>query len=556
MADEHRNNVIHFTLLAGPQIDLQPFSPEGDLRIGRSEGCDLTLPDPTVSRLHAVVRRRQDRWFITDRGARHGTYLNDVRLEVSEPTLLASGDHLRIGPFLLRVRIAPDDQVHPAADAEPELAMLDDLPEEASASHVEEIRGSARVAAHQLRLILDSAASITGQLDEETIAAHIVRAACEGTGFRRAVLLRAGSTDQAEVIASFPNDAGTRALRFSRSLVMTASQGRTVQLARKSDAVDFGQSIADLGIATALCIPVRVANAISTLLYLDDAGGRDRDAQPPESVAVSAQFCEALARLCGLGLANVRRHDLETRSIRIESELAAARGTQQLLMPNPALQDDAPVRWALRSHPGRFVAGDLFDVINLDRDRMAVVIGDVTGEGVEAGVLMAAAQSYLHALLRGNNDLVESVAALNRYVCNRSSAQRFITLWVGIVEAGSPRIRSIDAGHGHWGIRRADGRLDRITHRGGIPIGIDPSFPYAEETFDLQSDERLILYTDGIIEQPGADGDAFGGRRLGETLAATRDAAEDADAVFAALHAFTGGRAWTDDATFASVAAS
>ena len=167
---------------------------------------------------------------------------------------------------------------------------------------------------------------------------------------------------------------------------------------------------------------------------------------------------------------------------------------------------------------------------------------------------MAAAQSYLHALLRADGDLVESVEALNRYVCERSSADRFVTLWVGILTPSTAQVQSIDAGHGHWAIRRPGGRVERLSHRGGIPIGIEPEFRYTNEVFRLEADERLILYTDGIIEQPGSDGDAFGVRRLSDALLHCDNPKADADAVFGALDVFASGRPWTDDATFASLA--
>src|SRR5690606_6114466 len=136
-----------------------------------------------------------------------------------------------------------------------------------------------------------------------------------------------------------------------------------------------------------------------------DARAGDARLQPD-----AAEFCQALARFGGLALAMLKRDELEARRQHLEAQLHAARDAQQLIMPT----NDGVVSglaYALRMRPGLFVAGDLFDVVPLEDGRVGVCLGDVTGEGVGAGVLMASTQAHLNAALLHYGDPAQAVTA-------------------------------------------------------------------------------------------------------------------------------------------------
>src|SRR5262249_19080875 len=159
-------------------------------------------------------------------------------------------------------------------------------------------------------------------------------------------------------------------------------------------------------------------------LYLD-ARGTHRDVAPD-----AAAFCQVIARLCGLALSNLKRVELEQRQRHLEAEVQAAREAQLLILP-PEHGVVGSVQYAMRMRPGHFVAGDLFDVLELDEHRVAVSIGDVAGHGVGAAVLMAASQSHLSAALQRHRDPAIAIAEVNRYLTERSTPHRFVSLWVG-----------------------------------------------------------------------------------------------------------------------------
>lgn len=536
---------LRLAAISGPPVQPFEIAPTDEAIIGRGNEASVFLADPTISRLHASVVCRNRRWLLIDRGSRHGTSLNDVRLTPGIQTPLADGDLLRLGPWVLRVGIGASAESWSTSGTL--LATVDDTADSSSRVRTAPER-TLPMPEHQLRLLLEFAASLAGIPDEPAAAGITVRVAREGSGFARAALLRLTGGDAVDLIALDPPldpSEGTEAPRFSRTLVRAASEGRTAELTASAEPdIRAAHSIAELGITAAMCIPVAARDSVGSLLYLDQAGGR-------EIAAGAHGFCTAVARLHALCVMNLRRADLERRSSRIEAELSAARGAQQMLMPESGGRRGR-VRWAVGAQPGRFVAGDLFDVLPLPDGSVAVVIGDVTGEGVEAGVLMAATQSHLHALL-AHHDLADAVGQVNRYLSHRSSANRFVTLWVGVISADGS-IRAIDAGHGHCVRRQADGTLERITLRGGIPIGIDPSFNYVAETCSIQPGERLILYTDGLVEQTDAHGEEFGLERVARVLRSTATPDEDLSAVLLALRQFSGDVPWTDDVTVASIA--
>ena len=194
------------------------------------------------------------------------------------------------------------------------------------------------------------------------------------------------------------------------------------------------------------------------------------------------------------------------------------------------------------------VAGDLVDVFALDEHRCAVILGDIAGAGVGAGFLMASVQAYLHAELLETHDPAISARRCNQYV-SRVGGGRFATAWIGVVDSRTRRIRYVDAGHGHGRHMRRDGMPYKFEGRGAIPIGIDAGAHFESEELPLDSSERLILYSDGIAEIRGHDGETFEPRVLDQILRRGGLPQADVAAVIAGVELFAGGSMPSDDAS-------
>ncbi|MGA0174279.1 MAG: PP2C family protein-serine/threonine phosphatase, partial [Phycisphaerales bacterium] len=191
--------------------------------------------------------------------------------------------------------------------------------------------------------------------------------------------------------------------------------------------------------------------------------------------------------------------------------------------------------------------GDFFRLAVREDRRLRIVLGDVAGKGVGAGVLMSA----LHGLLRAELDRCENpeaiAMALGAFVDEHRHGNTFATAWIGEIDLERGEMRYVDAGHG-YAAREREGAIEWLNAGGGPPYGAVPGFPYAAATADWKSGDRLLIVSDGFIEQPSASGDGdFGRQRMADWLA-SRDA-RSLDGLFAKILDFAGGDQLADDAT-------
>ncbi len=257
-----------------------------------------------------------------------------------------------------------------------------------------------------------------------------------------------------------------------------------------------------------------------------------------------------IARLCGLALSNLKRQELERRQLVLDADIAAARQAQLLIVP-ASEGVCGPLRYAMQMRPGHFVAGDLFDVIQIDEDRSAVCIGDVTGEGVGAAVIMAATQGHLHGALLRSGDPAAAVNDANRYIASRTAANKFVSLWVGVFDVRQQRLTYVDAGHGYWYFTGST----RPTEDGGrgIPAGIESDYHYDSAELPLACGDRVIMYSDGLVEQRSPSGEPFGQSRVEQSVSTSSSPSEDIERMITSIESFAGRADFDDDTTVASV---
>lgn len=558
---------ITFQTLIGPSGGDYATAARRTLAIGRAAGSDICLLNDAVSRRHAAAARHGDDWFLTDLGSKSGTYLNGVRLAPHSPALIKPGDLVKIGPWTFRI-LGPDG----AGGSPGYLATLArTIDESTTAERIDRpyVDEAVLQSDRRLQLLVDFLQRLgaaqgdrpapSGPQAEATLARAALESILQGSGYARGAILRrlAGpmnSVESVEIVATVrqaPGDTGE--FHFSRSLVSRAAQGEVAILSRDSTGQSPGMhSIADLRIHSALCAPIHVGESIEGFLYLDARGSE-------KSVRTDAAgFCQAAARAYGLALANMRRIDLKARQETIDLKLLEAHQVQEMMLPAPS-GTAGGIRYAVKMRPGMLVAGDLFDVVELDGGRIMVSIGDVTGHGIAPAMLMAMVQSQLHAQILRWGDPARALAEVNRYACPRLVGGRNASLWCGVIDP-SGELTYVDAGHGHWLIRTAAGEpwSNPGSDAAGLLVGLVPDYPYEAQRIRLQPGWQLALYSDGIIEQRSDSDAMFGKDRLLGVLAAAAAAAPD-EIVAAAFNAVTGfaglpvDAPMADDATVAVV---
>jgi len=529
---------IRLDPVAGPYAEPFCSGERTAFGLGRSPTSALHLDHKAVSRSHAIFQQQDDAWFITDLDSRHGTAVNGEELKAWVARPLDDGDLVRIWPWTFRVGLG---------ETERELSLTMDDTVGGSVVTTESL-GAASHTQELLDLLMRCTAELGNAEGADALAEAVLDAALAGTRLERAALVRPlGSDEQVEVMDSRLRPGVTPATRgFSRSLIRAAASGKVASLAGGEVPVT-GESIAQMGLQAAVCAPVQLGTDIAAMLYVDsiDPHARLRDE--------AREFCGTVAHLLGLAWSSAKRAEAERRNAAANAQLQAAREAQRLLLP-PTSARVGGIDYACIMEPGVIVAGDLFDVVPLPDGRVAAFLGDVTGKGVGASLLMAAAQSCLHAALTRYDDPAEAIREANRYVCDRSAARSFITLWLAIFDPAAGTAQVVDAGHGHVIFCPAGAAPRTLRSAGGPPIGIDPEFPYPSETIALATGDRVVMFSDGVVEQPSREGEQFG---VGRALAALGEAHTpqgDVDALLAAMHAHADNLPLADDTTVASCA--
>ncbi len=533
------------------------------LTIGRRTTHWLVLDRPEVSRDHAEFRCVETaagmRWVLVDLGSRHQTRLNGQTLRPGEATPVQAGDIIEIAPWTLRL-IARDIHgatIHGAAAGfsgsvaghERQVRTVDDnLNSQRSMRTI--TAASDDLAQERLRLLLKCAEAIVSASDEQALAQAVIDAAVRGTGFPNAALLRPLMPDGTVSIIADSNIGGTT-LQVSRSLIRQAALGQPVQVSTGAMAVPTGHSIVDLKIQEAMCVPLMLEGAAAGFLYLDTRSGKQSTSMKPRVSEDAGAFAAGLARLAAMALMNLMRRDLEKRFGRMEGEINAAASAQRLILPPPDVVI-GPVRVLGACRPGRVVSGDFFDVMPLDDGRVAIALGDVAGKGMQASVLMTTTQGFLRGVLMRNADLRQAVTDLNSYLYPRCDGGRFISLWLGAIDPMLGTLEYINGGHGHAWMARADGSYQRLNDAGGPLVGVVDVLEYRSATVPMCAGERVVLLSDGILEQPreGHRSDEFGWERVQDALATNdADASDTIARLFEAVHAHAGGPELADDAT-------
>jgi serine phosphatase RsbU (regulator of sigma subunit) len=197
---------------------------------------------------------------------------------------------------------------------------------------------------------------------------------------------------------------------------------------------------------------------------------------------------------------------------RLRKELEIGRRIQAELLPRTPLSAPfADVSGV--SVPAREVGGDFFNYFALREDEVAILIGDVSGKGVPAALLMASVQATIRARLALERDLAGLVNALDHEMESNEPLAPYYTLFLAVLEGASGRLRYVNAGHNTQFVLRSGGAVDRLVST-GRPPGLYPGGGYEERSLELRGGDAMFLFTDGLVEAEDESGEPFGMSRL------------------------------------------
>ena len=236
-----------------------------------------------------------------------------------------------------------------------------------------------------------------------------------------------------------------------------------------------------------------------------------------------------------------------------EHEIAEARAIQEGFLPKEIPQlggYEIAAAW----QSARVVGGDYFDVLPFDGEMCGLCIADVAGKGLPAALLMSNLQAAVRGLASPSLAPEDLCLRLNALLCRNIASDRFVTLFYAQLDGPSRQLRYVSAGHNPPFVVRRDGSHERL-RQGGIVLGVFANQTFKSDVTQLQSGDRLVLYTDGVTEACNSEDEEFGEGRLLQVLQenAAAPAVEIQKRILQSVAQFSHGT-WQDDATLLVVA--
>ncbi len=244
------------------------------------------------------------------------------------------------------------------------------------------------------------------------------------------------------------------------------------------------------------------------------------------------------------------------RLVALDRDLAIAADIQRSFLPASGLLDAGRNDFTLHATmlPALAVGGDFYDYFSLEEGRLGVVVGDVSGKGVPAALLMAVTRTLLRACAQRGAAPGACLEEVNRLLLRDTSAERFVTLFYAVLDARQGELSYANGGHNPPLLLRASGAVDELPG-GGVVVGIVPGVSYQTKTVPLHPGDQLFLYTDGISEAMNARNEQFSSPRLLGFLSQSRGGSPEelVGRVVDAVRHFTAGAAQSDDLTALAV---
>ena len=516
-----------------PPITIGPESPV--VSVGRASTNDLTIIDDSLSRLHARIRLMDGSARVEDLGSMNGTQVNGVR--ITGPQTLKPGDVIRFGNVEATLSQDQSSKVVIEYQDSP------DLPRSTIVMSAAMLRsgllGPAVPGMDRWPRAMSVLQGITLGLIRDVSAQQLLEDLVEKLfDFLEAehgvVLLKdASGVVEPVVVRTRKGRASKSDIRLSHTLVEAALDRREAILLRDGggDPALASRSLIISGVTTAIVTPLEAGGEVIGLLYFDALLARkpfDED---------DLRLVTVLAHVAAAKIQNAKLAEEVQNKRALEQEMAIARTIQQRLVPHGTPHEGSFQLFATL-RPAKEVGGDLYDYF-WDEKRLFFCIGDVSGKGVPAALVMALTKTLFRANAAFLDDPSQMMAAVNLRLYEETDPTMFVTAFCGFLDLESGRLVYSNAGHDRPLILRPGSPLRTLEAKPGLALGVFPKFNYPLQEVLLAPGDSLLLYTDGVTEAVDPAMQLFGLTRL----EAAMDALEPLDpegTVYALIDAVDG----------------
>ncbi len=514
--------------------------------IGRKSDADIVLPNPYVSRQHARLIREGEGYLLVDLKSTHGTYVNGHRIDQRR---LEIGDRIGLGQdrleLLYLARAANTTRIEFPAE-------VDDF--EKSFIQLASILPAESSDLEKISSILDFQYQWEKSFSSEKTFQQILQSALKISGAERGFVLLKNEEEFEYVVGMDGKGHKLQPADFrtSRTVVHRVATGGEAVFMSEGLAGDLAhqESIVAMNLVAVACLPLRWISSqaetpdVQGILYLDST----------KSMHVLTGLDQKILTKLALEASNVFEKleiikSFEQRK-NLEQELALAQETQKSILPRtvPQWQDFQVYAF---NQPTRYIGGDLYDFLTLAGGEWAGVLADVSGKGISASLLGSLLQGALHMQCRSTSKLEDIVNAVNQFLCERTSSERFVTLFLFALD-GKGEGRFINAGHNPaYLFRSGSGEIQEL-QSGGLILGAFDFATYETCPLSLNPGDVLVVYSDGVTDAQDPRGEMFGEERLRQLIKKEAPFGGKAleKAILESIEEFTRGMAQTDDITF------
>lgn len=520
-----------------------------EIRMGRHPDCEVQIELNAVSRFHARLLRQGSEYVIEDLQSRNGTFVNGKKIE--GPTLLKDKDRVKICDTLMVFHRATPDKKPEGPKVEEEegsTTVLSSLDAAITADKLSTSRPESK-----LRAILEinHAMGQTLQLDDlfPKMLDGLFKIFPQAD---RGLIILRDDRDNLIPTAAKHRRADQDTVRFSRTIVRQAMGEKKALLsadASSDSRFALSQSISDFRIRSVMCAPLLTQEADPKplgVIQLDSQGNNQKFEMD------DLQILLGVAGQASIAVENAQMHGEMMQQARIKKELEFAREVQRGFLPKHFPKIAGYNFWAFYEAAGA-VGGDFYDFVRLPNGRLGVILGDVSGKGVPAALMMAKASSDTKvALLTCPGDPAEAMGMINNAICDAGVEDKFITMCLCLIDPVRNTMTVVNAGHMSPIVRRTDGSMEEPAGDAvsGLPVGVAPDYPYEAVEVDLGVGDSVVLYSDGISEAMNAQDDQYTIERIRarmETPAAT--VAETGERVIEDVREHVNGYKQSDDMT-------
>src|SRR5215204_3442492 len=482
--------------------------------IGRSARSDVCIPDAFASRLHAEVRQEGDGFWLQDLGSANGTRYNGTPLKMQVP--LSSGGEIQIGETTI---VFDDERFQIQGGA----TLIADHTEALDPSKTISLQSRKFPTTELLKEQFSSRNDLLGLISKVGVALlsasnldetlnQVASLVFEAVPAERCVIMlrdeKADDGMKIMVARIRGQDEPLQEVRISRTVMdEVLKNGKSVLTADAQHDPKFAsQTMALSGIRSVLAVPLSVDERnIFGLIYADS---------PTYEATFSEEHLNILTTLASVASIRVENATLLESRLereRMEHELELATEIHQRFQPSgPPLVPGYEFQGI--SFSCYEIGGDYYDFIQRHDGKMMIALGDVSGKGTAAALLMSSVHAAIHAQVAAKNSLLNTVTSVNQYLADNTPSNRFVTLFIAELDPATGKIAYINAGHNPPLIGRNDGTVEQLGS-GGFPLGIIPNAEYELGETYLKGDEFLVIYSDGVSEAANLKEEEFGMER-------------------------------------------